>query len=151
MRLIRLAVLVLVLIALSTNTFAADVAHNMAIVNAGRNIPKDDPSVRRFGYLLSLLDQCFGETQVEVGDMTVTSWEILRKDKLATPLIDIFEGMVTVCGQRLAGERYDCVISLYTTLRQGGATHKEVVEMMTDSIQVIGVDGVFSALGLECD
>jgi hypothetical protein len=57
------------------------IEHNLAIIHEGWEVPEDHTTVLRFRYLLQELESRCIQSKQEIGDMTVSTREYIRKER----------------------------------------------------------------------
>jgi hypothetical protein len=91
----------------------------LADLNAGHWVPEDDLTVARFRYLLGELQTKTGNTQTEIGDITLRG-QILLRDKYGKnePLLALMEAANKTIPAGVSMKYTDVMALLVTTLGQ---------------------------------
>ena len=98
-------------------------AHMLAIIDSDGYVAEDDIKVVRFGSLLRQLDDSFVEDQLKIGNMTVYFRKHLRGEGVDESLLNIMESMNQMLPEKIANQKYELYVSIYTSLRSKGQTH----------------------------
>lgn len=116
------------------------VEYQLAVINAGTYISKDDITVNRFRYLLGRICTTFKITKTQAGDMTIKCCQMLKEEMgVEETLLTIMEGMNTLISQKTKDQKYQDYLALYLGLRNDGKTHDEAIRILQGSLQAMGL------------
>ena len=124
----------------SLNTASAkSLEYKLAVLDAGRSVPKDHITVARFRSLLKQLSDTYVENRMEIADATVTAQNLLRKDGIKESLLDIMEGMNQLFSKPIKNQKYIEYAAAYVTLRENGQSHSEAIRGLKALLKSMGV------------
>ncbi len=134
------ALFIIVLQCAFNTTYASEsLEYQLATLNAGTFVPKDHITVARFRSLLSQLSSTYVENKEQIGDMSYTSQQLLRKEGIEEKLLNVMEGMNQLFSTRDESWEYLEYISAYVTLRKKGRSHSEAIRGLQALLRAVGV------------
>ena len=113
--------------------------YQLACINAGKQVKKDDLSVKRFRSILNQLSQTFIENKQQIADMSVKANQILKEDGISESLLNIMEGMNQIFYSKVDNQKYSEYIALYLTMRNKGQSHKQAINSIKAALQSFGI------------
>lgn len=137
---IRSALLIVGLFAILTSAHANhSLEHQLATINAGGYVAKDDITVARFRSLLEQLSSTYVEDKQEIADASVTAKQLLKKDGVAESLLNIMEGLNQLFATKIENQKYIESAAAYVTLRNKGQSHSEALRGLQAILRGLGV------------
>jgi hypothetical protein len=113
------------------------VQDQLASIDAGHALEESDPAVRQFTPLLEGIEATYGLTPQQVGDQTVSAWNMLRAANVQESLIDLMKAMSEARAGLPGGTQYSEVLATYVTARENGASPKAAVVLLHDIGRVV--------------
>ena len=135
-----LAFVVVAGLAFSNMVYARDsVAHQLATIEAGGHVAKNDITVARFRSLLDRLSSMYVEDQQEIADDSVTAQQLLRDDVISESLVKIMEGLNQLFTTQVKNQKYREYAAAYVTLRGEGKSHSDAIRGLQAFLRGLGV------------
>ena len=135
-----LAFVVVAGLAFSNMVYARDsVAHQLATIEAGGHVAKNDITVARFRSLLDRLSSMYVEDRQEIADDSVTAQQLLRDDGMSESLVKIMEGLNQLFTTQVKNQKYREYAAAYVTLRGEGKSHSDAIRGLQAFLRGLGV------------
>ena len=135
-----LAFVVVAGLAFSNMVYARDsVAHQLATIEAGGHVAKNDITVARFRSLLDRLSSMYVEDRQEIADDSVTAQQLLRDDGISESLVKIMEGLNQLFTTQVKNQKYREYAAAYVTLRGEGKSHSDAIRGLQAFLRGLGV------------
>lgn len=125
--------------ALNTAHANESLEHQLATIDAGGHVAKDDITVARFRSLLEQLSSMYVEDKQEIADASVTAQQLLKKDGVAESLLNIMEGLNQLFATQIENQKYFEYAAAYVTLRNKGQSHSEALRGLQAILRGLGV------------
>lgn len=136
---VLLAVVVMVGLVCSNMAYASMVAQQLATIEAGGHVAKDDITVARFRSLLDRLSSMYAEDRQEIADDSVTAQRLLRDDGISESLMKIMEGLSQLFTTQVKNQKYREYVAAYVTLRGEGKSHSDAIRGLQAFLRGLGV------------
>jgi len=139
---VRCSVVVLVLMGMLFSATAhggESIEYQLAVINAGGVVPKDDITVARFRSLLKQLDDTFVEDKQQIADMAVKARKLLKDEGIDEKLLNIMEGMNKLFSKPIENQKYAEYSAAYVLLRQKGMSHAEAFDGLKGILESMGI------------
>jgi len=114
--------------------------YQLAVINAGRQVAENDPTVSQFRVLLHTLSVKYVENKQQIADMSVTAQNILRDAGIEENLLNIVNGINKVMSSTIENQSFAEHAAAYTTLRKKGFSHNEAIQGIAEMLESLGVD-----------
>lgn len=133
--------LVFILLSISSTLSIAQetLEYQLAIIDAGKFLPKNHFTVTLFRSLLEDLSYTYVEDGQQIADMTVKSRQVLKEKGIYESLLKMMEGMNALFSKKIENQQYAEYIAAYMTLRMDGHSHTDAV---------LGLDAILEEFGV---